>query len=90
MSTQKISKTEGKTSIPVSYRSLSTGFLFQTAMIQFDKNMLRIGDSGIHVDTGVTSPSFCTKFSERVYITALGCEIAFGTMELQAAGAGGL
>jgi hypothetical protein len=38
----------------------------------------------------MTSPSFCTKFSERVYITALGCEIAFGTMELQAAGAGGL
>jgi len=51
--------------------------------------------SAVHADQlncglSVTSPSFCTKFSERVYITALGCEIAFGTMELQAAGAGGL
>ena len=38
----------------------------------------------------LTSPSFCTKFTERVYITALGCKIKFGTIGLQAAGAGGL
>ena len=39
----------------------------------------------------VTSPSFCTTASERVYITANGCEIGFvGTPGLQAAGAGGL
>jgi hypothetical protein len=39
----------------------------------------------------VTSPSFCTSSSERVYITAMGCEIEFGgARELQAAGAGGL
>jgi hypothetical protein len=40
--------------------------------------------------TLVTSPSFCTSSTERVYITALGCEICFGTQGLQAAGAGGL
>ena len=39
----------------------------------------------------VTSPSFCTSCSERVYITASGCEIGFGGAQgLQAAGAGGL
>ena len=39
----------------------------------------------------LTSPSFCTSSSERVYITAIGCEIEFGgARELQAAGAGGL
>ena len=39
----------------------------------------------------MTCPSFCTSSSERVYITALGCEIEFGgARELQAAGAGGL
>jgi len=39
----------------------------------------------------LTSPSFCTTASERVYITANGCEIGFvGTPGLQAAGAGGL
>jgi hypothetical protein len=39
----------------------------------------------------VTSPSFCTNSSERVYITAMRCEIEFGgATELQAAGAGGL
>jgi predicted RNA methylase len=39
----------------------------------------------------VTGPSFCTSSSERVYITAIGCEIEFGgARELQAAGAGGL
>ena len=39
----------------------------------------------------VTGPSFCTTASERVYITAIGCEIGFdGTRGLQAAGAGGL
>ena len=27
---------------------------------------------------GVTRPSFCTTASERVYITALGCETEFG------------
>jgi DNA-binding beta-propeller fold protein YncE len=41
--------------------------------------------------TLLTSPSFCTTASERVYITANGCEIGFvGTPGLQAAGAGGL
>ncbi len=35
----------------------------------------------------VTSLSFCTSFTERVYITAIGCEIGFdGTKGLQAAG----
>src|SRR5271154_1776203 len=39
----------------------------------------------------LTGPSFCTTASERVYITAIGCEIGFdGTRGLQAAGAGGL
>jgi len=39
----------------------------------------------------LTSPSFCTTASERVYITANGCEIEFGGAHgLQAAGAGGL
>jgi len=39
----------------------------------------------------LTSPCFCTTASERVYITANGCEIGFvGTPGLQAAGAGGL
>jgi hypothetical protein len=39
----------------------------------------------------VTGPSFCTSSNERVYITAIGCEIEFGgARELQAAGAGGL
>jgi YD repeat-containing protein len=39
----------------------------------------------------VTSPSFCTSCSERVYITAMGCEIGLGgTRGLQATGAGGL
>jgi hypothetical protein len=39
----------------------------------------------------LTGPSFCTSSSERVYITAIGCEIEFGgARELQAAGAGGL
>jgi len=39
----------------------------------------------------MTGPSFCTSSSERVYITAIGCEIEFGgARELQAAGAGGL
>jgi len=28
----------------------------------------------------VTSPSFCTRFNERVYITAIGWEFCFGTM----------
>jgi hypothetical protein len=39
---------------------------------------------------GLTCPSFCTSSNERVYITALGCEICFGSTELQAAGTGGL
>jgi hypothetical protein len=40
---------------------------------------------------GLTSPNFCTSFIERVYITAIGCEIGLGgTRGLQAAGAGGL
>ena len=44
-----------------------------------------------HLEFSVTSPSFCTTASERVYITANGCEIGFvGTPGLQAAGAGGL
>jgi hypothetical protein len=35
----------------------------------------------------VTSPSFCTTVNERVYITAIGCEIGLGgTRGLQAAG----
>ncbi len=39
----------------------------------------------------LTCPSFCTSPNERVYITAVGCEIGFGdTRGLQAAGAGGL
>jgi len=38
----------------------------------------------------LTEPGFCTSFIERVYITALGCEICFGTQGVQAAGAGGL
>jgi hypothetical protein len=39
----------------------------------------------------MTSPSFCTSFIKRVYITAMGCEIGSGRTEgLQAAGAGGL
>jgi hypothetical protein len=45
-------------------------------------------DSG---ELGVTSPSFCTRTSERVYITARACELEFGGVRgLQAAGAGGL
>ncbi len=43
-----------------------------------------------NVEENVTCPSFCTRFNERVYITAIGCEICFGTTGLQAAGAGGL
>jgi hypothetical protein len=40
---------------------------------------------------GLTSPTFCTTTSERVYITARACELELsGTMGLQAAGAGGL
>ena len=39
----------------------------------------------------LTGPSFCTTASERVYITANGCEIGFVWPQgLQAAGAGGL
>ena len=38
----------------------------------------------------VAEPGFCTRFTERVYITANGCEFCFGTHGLQAAGAGGL
>jgi len=39
----------------------------------------------------VTSPSFCTTTSERVYITARACELEFGGIGgIQAAGAGGL
>jgi len=50
------------------------------------------GDLGSLIRVGgVTSPSFCTNSSERVYITAMRCEIEFGgARELQAAGAGGL
>jgi hypothetical protein len=55
-----------------------------------DRRRLNTRLGVVMVALTLTSPSFCTKFSERVYITALGCEIAFGTMELQAAGAGGL
>jgi len=33
---------------------------------------------GIRAATLVTGWSFCTKASERVYITASGCEIEFG------------
>ena len=38
----------------------------------------------------VTEPGSCTRFSETVYITAMGCEFGFGTIGRQAAGAGGL
>jgi hypothetical protein len=39
----------------------------------------------------LTSPSFCTTSSERVYITARACELGFGGTEgLQASGTGGL
>jgi hypothetical protein len=39
----------------------------------------------------MTSLSFCTSCSERVYITAIGCETGLsGARGLQAAGAGGL
>ena len=39
----------------------------------------------------LTGPSFCTTANERVYITAMGCELGFGGPRgLQAAGAGGL
>jgi hypothetical protein len=39
----------------------------------------------------LTSQSFCTSCSERVYITAIGCETGLsGARGLQAAGAGGL
>jgi len=38
----------------------------------------------------VTEPAFSTSFTERVYITARGCEFGFGDDGLQAAGAGGL
>jgi hypothetical protein len=42
-------------------------------------------------DLPVTSLSFCTSCSERVYITAIGCETGLsGARGLQAAGAGGL
>ena len=37
----------------------------------------------------LTEPGFCTKFTERVYITAMGCEFRLGIQGLQAAGAGG-
>jgi hypothetical protein len=53
-------------------------------------------DKGFWADVEIagehlTSPSFCTKVSERVYITDRACEIEFGgTRGLQAAGAGGL
>jgi hypothetical protein len=52
---------------------------------QFEpKSVLRVG-------FGVTRPSSCTTVNERVYITAMGCELGFGgTRGLQAAGAGGL
>jgi len=39
----------------------------------------------------LTSPSFCTTASERVYITAMSCELGLGGLRgLQATGAGGL
>ena len=39
----------------------------------------------------VTGPSFCTTANERVYITAMGCELELsGLRGLQAAGAGGV
>jgi hypothetical protein len=45
----------------------------------------------LRTKNALTSPSFCTSSSERVYITAMGCEIELGgTRGLQAAGAGGL
>jgi len=40
-------------------------------------------------DAPVTEPGFCTSCTERVYITAIGCELCFGTRGLQAARAGG-
>ena len=52
---------------------------------EYDERMEKIAKDVL------TSPSFCTTVSERVYITANGCEIEFGGAHgLQAAGAGGL
>jgi len=28
----------------------------------------------------MTEPDFCTRFTVRVYLTAMGCEIGFGTL----------
>jgi len=43
------------------------------------------------VAVDLTSPSFCTTASERVYITAMSCELGLGGLRgLQATGAGGL
>jgi hypothetical protein len=52
---------------------------------------LSVQYSKMTLEGALTSPSFCTSFNERVYITAIGCEIGLGgTRGLQAAGAGGL
>jgi hypothetical protein len=43
------------------------------------------------VNLMMTGPRFCPPENERVYITAIGCDIEFGgTRGLQVAGAGGL
>src|SRR6267154_3829096 len=36
--------------------------------------------------SSITSPSFCSNFTERVYITAIGCEIGFGDRATTVAG----
>jgi hypothetical protein len=51
----------------------------RTAADSFTVSILRLSS------TLLTCPSFCTRFNERVYITAIGCEICFGTTGLQAA-----
>jgi hypothetical protein len=83
-----------ETAIGACYETAGTPKRFHEYISDFLLNVCNQGigtfDRNALAYAHLTSPSFCTKFSERVYITALGCEIAFGTMELQAAGAGGL
>ena len=85
-----------KSTVPHHYATLfvgnynDTGRRFRYANCGHNPPVLLRGDGAIEHLT-VTRPIFCTNPSERVYITAWGCEIGSGRRNgLQAPGAGGL
>ena len=69
------------------------GVCFRSQRLRLARLMGEFSDGFLTVvaATSLTRPIFCTNPSERVYITAWGCEIGSGrSTGLQASGAGGL